>query len=68
MASEALDRYFKQERGRRKRLAVALGIHPSAVSMWSRVPGERLGDVSRITGIPMQELRPDIFADARKKK
>ncbi len=58
---EKLLAYLNEERGRRVRLAETLGIAPSAISMWTRVPGERLGAVSRATGIPPHELRPDIF-------
>lgn len=36
-------------------------ITPQAVSQWKRVPAERVRDVSRITGVPPHELRPDIF-------
>ena len=53
--------YLNAERGRRGKLAAILGISPSAISMWRQVPAERVGDVSRATGIPVQDLRPDIF-------
>lgn len=56
--------YLDAERGRRIALAAALGCSPSAISMWKQVPAERVGDVSRATGIPQHELRPDIFAPA----
>ena len=61
---EKLIAYLDAERGRRGALAAALKCSPSAISMWDRVPAERLGDVARFTGIPPQELRPDIFAAA----
>ncbi len=54
--------YLDTERGRRGKLAEAIGISPSAISMWSRIPAERLMDVSRATGIPPEELRPDLYA------
>ena len=44
------------------RLAREIGITRGAVAQWGRVPAERLGDVSRVTGIPMESLRPDLFA------
>ena len=53
--------YLNAERGRRGKLAEALEISPSAISMWTRVPAERLNDVSRATAIPPQELRPDLW-------
>lgn len=56
--------YLNAERGRRITLADALKINPSAISQWKEVPAERMGDVSRITGIPLEELRPDIFRAA----
>nr|WP_234902726.1 YdaS family helix-turn-helix protein [Agrobacterium vitis] len=44
------------------RLAREIGITRGAVAQWEKVPAERIGDVSRVTGIPMQALRPDLFA------
>ena len=55
--------YLNEERGRRKKLAEALGISPSAISMWDQVPAERVGEVSRATGIPKKFLRPDLYGD-----
>ncbi len=45
------------------RLAREIGITRGAVAQWDRVPGERLFEVSRITGIPVESLRPDMFKD-----
>lgn len=58
---EKLIAYLNSERGRRVELAETLGISPSAISMWTRVPGERLMDVSRATGLSPEDLRPDMF-------
>jgi DNA-binding transcriptional regulator YdaS (Cro superfamily) len=44
------------------RLAREIGVTRGAVAQWKRVPAERLGDVTRATGIPMELLRPDLFA------
>ena len=52
---------FDKERGLRLRVARELGITHGAVSQWRRVPAERVLDVSRITGIPKEDLRPDIY-------
>lgn len=41
-------------------LAAALGIHRTAVLRWKRVPAARVLDVSRITSIPPEKLRPDL--------
>jgi DNA-binding transcriptional regulator YdaS (Cro superfamily) len=43
------------------RLAREIGITRGAVAQWDKVPAERMGDVSRVTGIPMERLRPDLF-------
>ena len=43
------------------RLAREIGITRGAVAQWDKVPAERMGDVSRVTGIPMPILRPDLF-------
>lgn len=59
---EKLLEYLNAERGRRLRLAASLNVTPGAISQWRKVPADRLGDVSRATGIPPEELRPDIFA------
>lgn len=61
---EKLLEYLNAERGRRISLAAALDCSPSAISMWKKVPAERVGQVSRATGIPPQELRPDLFEAA----
>lgn len=46
------------------RLAREIGVTRSAVAQWDRVPAERIGDVSRVTGISMDRLRPDLFKAA----
>jgi DNA-binding transcriptional regulator YdaS (Cro superfamily) len=61
---EKLLEYLNAERGRRQALAAALECSPSAISMWKQVPAERIGVVSRATGIPPHDLRPDIFGPA----
>lgn len=52
---------FSKTRGLRVRLARELGITQGAISQWSRVPAERVLDVSRIADIPKEELRPDLY-------
>lgn len=46
-----------------KHLADLLGVQPPAVCKWEskRIPAERVLDVARITGIPKEELRPDLY-------
>lgn len=46
------------------RLAREIGITRGAVAQWKQVPGERLISVSRVTGIPLDILRPDLFKAA----
>jgi DNA-binding transcriptional regulator YdaS (Cro superfamily) len=45
-------------------LARGCGVTRFAVNQWRRrgIPADRVGDVSRITGIPAAELRPDLAA------
>lgn len=43
-------------------LAAELGVGPSAVTQWVRVPAEHVTTVARLTGIPASELRPDLAA------
>lgn len=58
---EKLIEYLNAARGRRKALAQQIGCSPSAISMWERVPAERVRDVSEATGLSMTVLRPDLF-------
>lgn len=52
--------YFDAERGRRMALAIHLEISPSAISMWTQVPTERVKEVAKFTGISPRDLRPDL--------
>jgi TorA maturation chaperone TorD len=45
-------------------LARVLGIAQPSVSGWTRVPSERVAAVEAATGIPRDQLRPDLFASA----
>lgn len=42
-------------------LSLKLGLSRGAVSQWKTVPLNRVSDVARITGIPRDKLRPDVF-------
>jgi DNA-binding transcriptional regulator YdaS (Cro superfamily) len=44
-----------------RELAKKLGITPQAVFVWPIVPVERARRVEELTGIPVEELRPDIW-------
>jgi len=63
---DKLSTWIEAERGRLSKLAAFLRITPGAITQWEKVPAERMGDISRFTGIPMEELRGDIFASAAK--
>lgn len=45
-------------------LAARLGLTPQAISLWKRVPAERVLDVEQATGISRHVLRPDVFGPA----
>lgn len=45
-------------------LARRLGVRQSVVSNWksrNRIPAERVVEVERVTGIPRELLRPDLY-------
>lgn len=53
---------FTSRRGATAQIAAALGITHAAVRQWGeRVPAERVVEVERITGIPREALRPDLY-------
>jgi DNA-binding transcriptional regulator YdaS (Cro superfamily) len=45
-------------------LARKLKLNRSSVHRWARgrIPAERVFDVEKVTGIPREKLRPDLFA------
>jgi DNA-binding transcriptional regulator YdaS (Cro superfamily) len=43
------------------KLAALLGIKGPSLYSWRRIPAERVLQLERITGIPKEELRPDLF-------
>jgi DNA-binding transcriptional regulator YdaS (Cro superfamily) len=42
-------------------LAKSLALSPSTICEWSQIPAGRVIAVERVTGIPRQQLRPDIY-------
>lgn len=58
---DKLTAWIAGERGRHAALAAACGITHAAISQWVRVPAERVRAVSNFTGIPLNELRPDLY-------
>lgn len=51
-------------RGANRLISEACGLSTAAVSQWKRVPKKHLKTVSELTGIPAQDLRPDLFSEA----
>lgn len=49
--------------GSANELARQIGVKPQAISQWKRVPIGRVPDVARITGIPRETLRPDVWGE-----
>lgn len=45
------------------RLADGLKISRSAVSQWEEIPIRRVAEVSALTGLPRETLRPDVFGE-----
>jgi DNA-binding transcriptional regulator YdaS (Cro superfamily) len=47
------------------KLAAQLGMHKSSVAAWrKRIPAERVHEVSAVTGLTPEQLRPDLFKRA----
>lgn len=46
--------------GGASKLAKLVGCHHSTILGWKRVPVSRLEVVAQATGIPVQQLRPDL--------
>lgn len=43
------------------KLSLALGLSRGAAAQWRRVPAERVLEVERLTGVPKEILRPDLY-------
>lgn len=65
LAREARNRAVELAGGQAA-LARELKITRSAVHHWDVVPSQQAGRVSAITGIPLHELRPDLFPSPAK--
>jgi DNA-binding transcriptional regulator YdaS (Cro superfamily) len=42
-------------------LARLLGITHATILHWEKVPGDRVVDIERVTGIARERLRPDLY-------
>ena len=49
-------------------IARGLGLSRAAITKWPRVPAERVVAVEKITGIPRQLLRPDLWSTPRHRR
>lgn len=47
--------------GSRSELARRLGISQQAVSQWRTIPLRQIVAVEQATGVPREELRPDLY-------
>lgn len=47
--------------GSAKALALALGVKEQSVNKWWRIPRNRIAAVHKATGIPLEELAPDLY-------
>lgn len=47
-----------------KALADALGVTPGAVTQWTKIPPRHMHRVSAFTGIPVEQIRPDLMPSA----
>lgn len=61
MIDDAGLRILRQKRGAMADLARYLGVSPSTVRMWRKVPAELVVDVEACTGVPRETLRPDLY-------
>jgi DNA-binding transcriptional regulator YdaS (Cro superfamily) len=52
---------IRAQRGLLAKIAHELGVTRAAVAKWERVPAERVVHIEKITGIPREKLRPDLF-------
>lgn len=43
------------------KLSLSLGLSRGAASQWTKIPAERVVEVERLTGIPREILRPDLY-------
>lgn len=43
------------------KLAAMLGVSRQLIYKWKRVPAERVREIERLTGVPRETLRPDLY-------
>jgi DNA-binding transcriptional regulator YdaS (Cro superfamily) len=47
--------------GTKAELARRLHIKPQSLGRWRQIPAERIVQVEAITGVPREQLRPDLY-------
>ena len=52
---------IRSVRGLIRKVALGIGLTPSAVSQWDQVPAERVVEVECHSGIARETLRPDLY-------
>lgn len=57
---------IRATRGMMAKIADALKISQQAVCVWKKVPPQHTLAVEKITGIPREKLRPDLYKAAKK--
>ena len=50
-----------EKTGSVKALAEALGIKPQGIPQWKHVPIQHARTIEILTGIPLHQLRPDVW-------
>jgi len=50
-----------EKAGSARKLAVLLGISHQAILKWASVPPHQIVAVEAATGVPREELRPDLY-------
>ena len=45
------------------KISPEIGTSPQNISMWKRIPTKWCDKISQMSGIPMHELRPDVFTN-----
>jgi DNA-binding transcriptional regulator YdaS (Cro superfamily) len=54
--------------GSRRKLARILGVSHQAMSKWHDVPAHWIIRIEQVTGVPREELRPDLYRLRDKKE
>jgi len=67
MSSESVIREALEKGGGIGAVSKALGLTDEAVRLWrsrGKVPAERVVELERLTGVPREQLRPDLYRGA----